>query len=720
MSASSDSSSSSSSENSSSENSPPDLPGPDVASVSRDARGPVERLEEHVPDDWWRTLFGETYLLTDADVLGDENTRAEADAAVAALGLAPEQRVLDLCCGQGRHALELVRRDFRHVCGLDQSAHLIGEAKAAAAREELAVDFREGDARELPYADDAFDAVLLMGNSFGYFAAAADDRAMLGEVRRVLRDGGRVLLDLTDAAHLRARYEPRSWEWIDEDHFACRERTLDGDRLVTREVVTHVGRGVIADQFYAERLYDRADLHRLLRAGGFSNVAIGPAPETASTRGQDLGMMAHRLFVSARAGRALTENGDAASARWNGREVPEEASGEDRLRVPVLLGDPRLPDETKLGGVFDEDDFEVVGRLKDALATLDGYAFSYHDDHGTLEEELRALRGKADFVFNLCDEGFGNDPRQELHVPALLERLGLPYTGAGPQCLACCYDKSLVRGAAREIGVAVAEGRYLEPGAPVPETLDLDFPVIVKPNTGDNSKGITQDSVAKRPEDLPRAVAAVRAQVGPERALLIEAFLPGKDLTVGLVGSAGDEGGLTVLPIVEESYAHLPAGLPRLCGYEAKWLPDSPYWMGNAEAPQAELPAETHATLQRDSRRLFARLGCRDYARLDWRLDAEGRPRLLEVNPNPGWCWDGHLAAQAALDGTDYAGLLGRLLRSAACRKRGQSSQRFRVRLQTRRRCETSVDTPGSQHGGERPLPFQVEHAERSQKSPDA
>ena len=653
--------------------------GPDDA-PSEAPRGPVADLGAHVPDEWWKTLFGPTYLLTDADVLDEENTRAEVDALIEALDLTPEARILDLCCGQGRHALELARRGYAQVCGLDQSTHLIGEAQAAAQAAPFDVNFRVGDARSLPYDDGAFDAVLLMGNSFGYFAAEEDDRLALREVRRVLRKGdpeqrdpagGRLLLDLTDGAWLRARYEPRSWEWIDAEHLACRERTLDGQRLVTREVVVQAENGIIADQFYAERLYDRREMTALLQESGFANVEVSDTPATTSDRGQDLGMMARRLFFTARAAcpgteRRTAEGGLAGSSRRNGSPAKKTR------HVAVLLGDPRLADETKLGGVFDEDDFEVVRRLEDALATLDGYAFSYHNHHAAFESELRALRGEADFALNLCDEGLGNDPRRELHVPALLDMIGLPYTGSEPQCLGACYDKSLVRGVAREMGIAVAEARYLAPGAPAPDQLNVDFPVIVKPNTGDNSKGITQRSVARTPAELAGAVTAVREQVGSGRALLIEAFLPGQDLTVGLLGNAGpgfSEDDLTVLPITAEDYAHLPDDLPRLCGYEAKWLPDSPYWhWPEEEAVQADLPAETRALLEQGSRRLFARLGCRDYARLDWRLDADGLPRLLEVNPNPGWCFDGHLVTQAALTGTDYPGLLRSLLEAAQYR----------------------------------------------------
>jgi len=74
------------------------------------------------------------------------------------------------------------------------------------------------------------------------------------------------------------------------------------------------------------------------------------------------------------------------------------------------------------------------------------------------------MKGKVDYVCNLCDEGFNNDPRKELHVPALLEMLGIPYTGAGPQSLAFCYDKSLVRGVAKEMGIPVPDACFITPG----------------------------------------------------------------------------------------------------------------------------------------------------------------------------------------------------------------------------------------------------------------
>ncbi|MEO0169687.1 MAG: D-alanine--D-alanine ligase, partial [candidate division WOR-3 bacterium] len=102
---------------------------------------------------------------------------------------------------------------------------------------------------------------------------------------------------------------------------------------------------------------------------------------------------------------------------------------------------------------------------------------------------------------------------------------------------------------------------------------------------------------------------------------------------------------------------------PKICGYEAKWLPDSPYW--KIKSIPANLPENTEKFIVECCLKLFERLGCKDYARFDWRLDSEGNPKLLEVNPNPGWCWDGHLAKMANIAGISYADMLRMILEAA-------------------------------------------------------
>jgi D-alanine-D-alanine ligase len=613
------------------------------------ALGPVVNLEEHVPADWWRSIFNPIYLKTDADVVDDLSiTRSEVDLFSEILGISPEYNILDLCCGQGRHSLELARREFQNVEGLDRSHYLIQKAKSQAKKEHLNVRFREGEARKLPYPADSFNVVMLLGNSFGYFETIQDDMKVLKEVFRVLKPQGRLLIDVADGGYLREHFQPRCWEWIDKRYFVCRERSLslDKQRLISREVITHVEKGIIADQFYAERLYTRESLNELLKKVGFSDITIHGEIFTDSQRNQDLGMMERRTIATA-----------VAKKKW----TPVIRRRKELIKnVIVILGDPTKPDPLKPLCVFDDDDLYTIDKLKDALRELKDYWFTYLNNHDTLINDLIKPKTKMDFIFNLCDEGYNNDARKELHVPSILEMLGIPYTGSGPQCLAFCYDKSLVRGIAAEMGIPVPEAFFIKPEDASFE-LPFEFPVLVKPNFGDSSFGITQRSVANSVENIVNTISEIREKFGYDKPILIEEFLPGNDLSVGIIGNP--PGDYKVLPIIEEDYSALPPKLPRICGYEAKWLPESPYW--NIKSIPSTLPEDTDKFIVECCLKLFERLECRDYCRFDWRLDSEGNPKLLEVNPNPGWCWDGHLAKMAKITEISYTEMLKSILEAA-------------------------------------------------------
>jgi D-alanine-D-alanine ligase len=613
--------------------------------------GPVPDLEEHVQPDWWRYIFNSIYLKTDGDVIDDAQiTAREIDVFSDILKLLQQDRILDLCCGQGRASLELARRGFGNVEGLDRSRYLIQKARTQSKKENLSVKFREGDARKLPYQADSFDVVMVLGNSFGYFESAREDVRVLKEIFRVLKPWGKLLIDVTDGEYLKRKFQPRSWEWIDKNYFVCRERSLSHDkqRLISREVVTHVKKGVIADQFYAERLYTRKALEDLLRSAGFSDVAVHKQITAESQRNQDLGMMEKRIITT---GQVRKE--------WTAVKRKKELTN----NIGVILGDPSKPDPLKPLCVFDDDDFYTIDQMKNALRDLNKYNITYLTNHDCLYKDLVDLKPKVDFVLNLCDEGFYNDPTKELHVTALLEMLGISYTGSGPQCLAFCYDKSLIRGIAKETLVPVPEGIFIQPEDDI-YGLSFGLPVLVKPNFGDSSFGITQRSVAYSMEELVNAVAEIREKFGYEKPILVEEFLTGKDITIGIIGNLPEP--YTVLPIIEEDYSALPPELPRVCGYEAKWLPDSPYW--NIKSVPANLPEATEKYVIECCLKLYERLECRDYCRFDWRLDAKGNPKLLEVNPNPGWCWDGHLAKMSKLAGISYSEMLGAIIRAAETR----------------------------------------------------
>jgi D-alanine-D-alanine ligase len=400
---------------------------------------------------------------------------------------------------------------------------------------------------------------------------------------------------------------------------------------------------VIADQFYAERLYSRDRITELLDKVGFGNIRFHAFVSPDSTRNQDLGMMAHRMFLTCEAPRKA-------------ERLPRQVISFPE--VTVVMGDPRLPDPVNRNGCYNAEDFDTIERLKAALNELPGYRFRYLDNHASLIADLRNQR--PSFVFNLCDEGFNNDAFMELHVPALLETLDIPYSGAAPSCLGLCYNKSLVRAIAQSLDIPVPAETYFsadDQAATIPSV----FPALIKPNYGDSSIGITQEAVVHTWEQAINYLTKLREQM-PGVAILLQEFMTGAEYSIGIIGNPGQA--YRVLPPLEVDYSGLDSDLPQLLSYESKWIPDSPYWT-QIRYREAQIDEETRRKLVDYSNLLFERLGCRDYARFDFRADETGEIKLLEVNPNPGWCWDGKLNIMATYAGLRYSDLL-RLIIEAA------------------------------------------------------
>ncbi len=632
------------------------MPSPETTNLDKPAPtggprtlGPISDLERHLPAEWWRTLFNAVYLKTDGDVVeNQQNTIQDVSRLLELTGLTPDAEIVDLCCGQGRHAIELGRRGFTKVTGVDRSRYLVRLARRRGQKLGLTINFREGDARKFRYAQGTADCVTLFGNSFGYFERAEDDVGVLRAVKRILKPKGVVLLDLVDGEWMRKNFEPRTWEWIDQNHFVCRERAIasDGHRLISREVVTHAEKGVIADQFYAERLYTFDEIRALLTRMGFTDIRREKAPSSLSDRNQDLGMMANRMFILCKAPAAPATN------VRRGPYLP---------KVTVIFGDPGLPDMVKRNGQFNEEDFDTINRLKAALGELKEYSFSYYNDHAGLMDFLRKERPQ--FVLNLCDEGYQNDAFKELHVPALFEMFDIPYSGAAPACLGLCYNKSYVRAIAEPLDIPVPLETF-HGSDDQAATLPSIFPVLLKPNVGDSSLGITKDSVVSNQQEFMAYWEHLR-EAFPNRDILVQEFLTGREYTVGIIGNPGMQ--MTVLPVLEVDYSGLDSDLPQILGYESKWEPDSPYW-SKIKYHEAKLSGQEKRTLIDRAQMLFERLDCRDYARFDFRADANGEIKLLEANPNPGWCWDGKMNIMAGYAGLTYADMLRLILEAAQAR----------------------------------------------------
>jgi len=253
-----------------------------------------------IDPDWWKTMFDEVYLLTDArSVCDDCITRQEVDILCGLLPISPGQRILDLCGGHGRHSLELSSRGMGECIVVDYSARLLAKAMTAARERNLRVPCIQSDARRIGLPDHCFDHVLILGNSLGYLPELDADRAILGEARRVLRPGGWLLVDVADGSRVKQSFNPKVWHEATGDIVVCRERVLEGDTMCAREMVLSKGKGLIRDRTYCIRLYDAEALRELLEKTGFRDVRVH-GDFSRQRSGGDYGLMNTRLIAVGR------------------------------------------------------------------------------------------------------------------------------------------------------------------------------------------------------------------------------------------------------------------------------------------------------------------------------------------------------------------------------------------------------------------------------------
>lgn len=214
-------------------------------------------------DAWIKQCFGAIYPQLYAL---DHLTKGQVDGVERMLGLAPEMRILDVCCGYGRHAIELARRGYRRVVGVDFSRPLLARAMRTARAEGLPVTFRLADVRRLPYRG-SFDVALNLFTSFGYVADEAADLAALRGMARALRPGGRLLMDLLNREWLVRHFQPH---YQDETALGIVNNDMRFDLQTGRlhNVRSFTKNGRRRAMIVEFRVYALAELVRLLAATG--------------------------------------------------------------------------------------------------------------------------------------------------------------------------------------------------------------------------------------------------------------------------------------------------------------------------------------------------------------------------------------------------------------------------------------------------------------------
>lgn len=272
---------------------------------------------------------------------------------------------------------------------------------------------------------------------------------------------------------------------------------------------------------------------------------------------------------------------------------------------------------------------------------------------------------QPDVVFNLCESVYGNSC-WEMNIPALLDLFRIPYTGSSPLTLGLCQDKGKVKDILQSQEILTPRYRIFERAAgPLKGNL---FPIIVKPLHEDGSLGISRESVVFDDETLGKQIQYVIEQY--QQPALVEEFVDGRELNVGLMET---DGKVEILPISEIDYSEFPEGVPKICGYEAKWVTESSEYQKSKPVCPALLEWITKKRIEHIAVRVFKLFECRDYARVDIRVDRDGKIYVLEVNPNPDISPQSGMARALKVQGTTYTEFVGNLIERALLRKNAET-----------------------------------------------
>jgi len=324
-----------------------------------------------------------------------------------------------------------------------------------------------------------------------------------------------------------------------------------------------------------------------------------------------------------------------------------------------------LPERLERGEAKDflaeEAILEEIGAVEEALRSLghQGYVLAIRDEIVTVIHWLKEIR--PDVVFNLCESVYGN-ACWEMNIPALLDLFRIPYTGSSPLTLGLCLDKGKVKDILQSQGILTP--RYTVSDRGVDPIRRNRFPMIVKPLREDGSLGIWKESVVYDDEALNRQIRYVVERY--RQPALIEEFIEGRELNVGLLET---DGKVEVLPISEIDYSEFPEGVPKICGYDAKWEAETPEYQKSKPVCPARLEPVVQKRIEQIALKVFKLFGCWDYARVDMRLDPDGKAFVLEVNPNPDISPQSGMARAIKVQGMTYTEFIGNLLERALQRK---------------------------------------------------
>ncbi len=315
---------------------------------------------------------------------------------------------------------------------------------------------------------------------------------------------------------------------------------------------------------------------------------------------------------------------------------------------PIYNGKPSLQ-------IDPVEDLSETSFLKEIRKIKKGLEFYFTNvktlaiSHDVRSYVNKIAKYSPDAIFN-CVESVEGVAAFEAYTAGLYELLNINYTGNIPSCLSNCLNKERTKLILRAHNINTPASITISSKAKLPvEPLQLNFPVIVKLLNEDASIGISEFSVVQNMSDLNKRLTFLFATY--KQDVIIEEYIDGRELNVAILGNR-------TLPISEIEFDGLPEELPRIVTYEGKWMASSIYYRHTKPRCPAKLKSKTQKKVEAIALNTFNALNCRDYARVDIRLDKNETPFVIEVNPNPDISTDSGFARAAKAVGLTYSELI--------------------------------------------------------------
>jgi len=343
----------------------------------------------------------------------------------------------------------------------------------------------------------------------------------------------------------------------------------------------------------------------------------------------------------------------------------------DKLKVAVLYdvwGEEETPEaEAAPESGRKRREKEDREEIFDALGKL-GHEPSYHVLDGRPQSLYGLTKCGADLIFNLT-ESYAGDDTKEMNVAAYMDLLGIPYTGAGPHAHFLAQDKATAKKMFAFHGIRTPYFATAYRGN-IDHAHDVNFPLIVKPQSEDGSIGIDAEAVVNSVKELMERVEYVQNEF--DSPALIEEYIEGREIYAAILGSYEHT---EVLPLVELDLSKLPKGTPKIASRDVKFERDSNAYKLTKSKIAEDLDEQTVQKLSDTALAAYRAVKLRDYGRIDMRLTPSGDVYVIEANPNP-WLSSKHeFAMSAKKAGRTYTQLIGEIVQLALDRNRKSSSK---------------------------------------------